>query len=86
MIVEFAGVFPEDLPDKLSPMCDNQHAIDLVPGTSLPNLPHYRMNPTEHVELKRQVDELLRKGFIQESMSPCEIPVLLSQKNRSWRM
>jgi len=27
------------------------------------------MNPTEHAELKRQVDELLNKKFIKESMS-----------------
>ena len=58
MINEFADVFPEDLPDQLPPMRDIQHAIDLVPGASLRNLSHYRMNPTEHAELKKQVDEL----------------------------
>ena len=52
VITEFADVFPEDLPDKLSPMRDIQYAIDLVQGASLPNLPHYKMNPTGHVELK----------------------------------
>jgi len=70
VIAEFADVFPEDLSDKFPPIRDIQHAIDLVPRASLLNLPHYKMNPTEHVELKRQVDELMRKGFIQESMSP----------------
>jgi len=60
VIAEFADVFLEDLPNKLPPMCDIQHAIDHVPGVSLPNLPHYKMDPTEHVELMRQVDELLR--------------------------
>ena len=49
---EFKDVFLEDLPNQLSPLRDIQHAIDLVLSSTLPNLPHYRMNPTEHSEMQ----------------------------------
>jgi len=88
VIEEFSDVFSKDLSNKLPPMRDIQHAIDIVHGSSLSNLPHYRMNSTEHAELKWQVeDELVNKSFIRESMSPCTVSALLTpKKNRSWHV
>ena len=78
---------PEEIPHGLPPMKDIRHQIDLISGSIFPNKPFYRMSPNEHEELKRQVDDLLDKGLIQESKSPCVVPTLLvPKKDGSWRL
>ena len=56
-------------------------------GATIPNRPAYRSNPEKTKELQRQVEELLTKGHVRESMSLCVVPVLLvPKKDGTWRM
>uniref|UniRef100_A0A2N9IQ26 RNA-directed DNA polymerase n=1 Tax=Fagus sylvatica TaxID=28930 RepID=A0A2N9IQ26_FAGSY len=84
---EYEDVFPEETPHGLPPIRGIEHQIDFVPGATIPNRPAYRSNPEETKELQRQVSELLEKGHVRESMSPCAVPVLLvPKKDGTWRM
>ncbi|XP_057517897.1 uncharacterized protein LOC130798821 [Amaranthus tricolor] len=83
----FSDVFPQELPEGLPPLRGIEHQIDLIPGSKIPNKPVYRKNPQEALELQKQVDELLAKGYVRESISPCAVPTLLvHKKDGTWRM
>ena len=87
LLQEFEDVFPDDIPSGLPPIRGIEHQIDFVPGASIPNKPAYRSNPEEIEELQMQVGELMSKGYIRESLSPCAVPVLLvPKKDKTWRM
>ena len=87
ILEEFHEVVLEEIPSGLPPMCDIQHHIDLILGLIFPNKAAYRMSPKKHEQLKRQVDDLIQRGLIRESMSPRVVPALLvPKKNGSWRM
>ncbi|WVZ78207.1 hypothetical protein U9M48_025956 [Paspalum notatum var. saurae] len=87
LLQEYADVFPAEIPPGLPPIRGIEHQIDLIPGASLPNRAAYRTNPEETKEIQRQVQDLLDRGYVRESLSPCAVPVILvPKKDGSWRM
>lgn len=53
LLEEFSNVFLNDLSHALPPMLHIQHAIDLVPGSSLPHLTHNKLSPSTHAKLSQ---------------------------------
>eukprot|EP00253_Pinus_taeda_P016710 PITA_16710 len=87
MLEEFQDIAADELPNKLPPKRSISHYIDFIPGASLPNKVAYRMSPKENEEVCKQVQELLDKGLIRESLSPCAVPTVLApKKGGEWRM
>eukprot|EP00253_Pinus_taeda_P005411 PITA_05411 len=87
LLQDFGDIVVDDLPDELPPRRGISHCIDFIPGASLPNKAAYHMSPKDHEEIRKQVQELLDKGLIRESMSPCAVPTVLApKKGGEWRM
>jgi hypothetical protein len=80
VLQEYEDVFPDEVPHGLPPNRGIEHQINLVLGAPLPNRPPYRTNPEATKEIQRQVQELLDKGYLKESLSPYAVPVLLVPK------
>jgi hypothetical protein len=87
LLEKFVDIVVDDLPCSLPPIRSISHHIDLIPGASLPNKAAYRLTPQENEEVKRQVQDLMDKGLVRESLSPCVVPTVLSpKKDGGWRM
>ncbi|CAA0840348.1 Uncharacterized mitochondrial protein AtMg00860, partial [Striga hermonthica] len=80
VVREFVDVFPDELPG--GPRNRQvEFSIDLIPGAGPVSKAPYHMAPKELQELKAQIQELLRLGFIRSSVSPWGAPVLFVKKN-----
>jgi hypothetical protein len=69
VVCDYPDVFPDELLG-MPPDRDIEFAIELHPGTAPTYKRPYRMPPAELAELKKQLQELLDKGFICPSTSP----------------
>jgi hypothetical protein len=86
VVCDYPDVFPDELPG-MPPDIDIEFAIELQPGTAPISKRPYRMPPAELAELKRQLQELLDKGFIRPSTSPWGCPALfVKKKDESLRL
>ena len=85
LLQEYEDMFPNDVPNGLPPIRGIYHQIDFIPSATIPNRPRYRSNPEETKELQMQVEELMTKGQVRESMSPCAVLVILVPKKDGTR-
>jgi hypothetical protein len=86
VVCEYPDIFPDELPG-MPPDRDIEFAIELQPRTAPISKRPYRMPPTELAELKKQLQELLDKGFIRTSTSPWGCPALfVKKKDESLRL
>jgi hypothetical protein len=79
LVSEFLDVFPEELLG-MAPKRKVEFAIELIPNTAPISKRAYRVSGLELVELKKQIDELLMKGYIRPSTSPWAALVLFVEK------
>ncbi|RDY12033.1 hypothetical protein CR513_03214, partial [Mucuna pruriens] len=87
LLQEFINVFPNEVPHGLPPLRGIEHQIDLVLGCPIPNRLAYRTNLEETKEIQKQMNELLQKGFVRKSLSPCFVSIILvPKKDRTWCM
>ena len=79
IVCEYRDIFLEEL-SGMPPDCAIQFSIELLPGTAPISKRSYRMDVKNLTELKKQIEELLEKGFIRPSSSPWGAPVLFVNK------
>ena len=65
---QFQDCLPDNMPDGLPPKRDINHDIDIEPGSTPPSRPPFRLPKPELDELERQLQELLKLGYIQPSL------------------
>ncbi|GKA82709.1 putative reverse transcriptase domain-containing protein [Tanacetum coccineum] len=86
VIRDFLKGFLEELPG-LPSLRQVEFRIDLVSGAAPVAHAPYRLASSEMKELSVQLQELLEKGFIRQSLSPWGAPVLfVKKKDGSFRM
>lgn len=64
LLDKFSYLCLEELLVELPPMRDIKHRINLIFGSNIPNLPHYKISLREDDILQQIVDDLVKKNMI----------------------
>jgi len=75
---EYRDIFSS--PTGVPTHCQVKHPIDLTPSSPLPNGPIYHHSLLENDEIRCHIQDIIQKGDIRPSSSPCKIPIVLVQK------
>ena len=87
LLNKYHGIVAGSVPSTLPPEREVSHCIDLIPGATLPNKAAYKLTPEQNEEIAKQIEELLSKGLIRKSVSPCAVPAVLAPKKEgTWRL
>jgi hypothetical protein len=79
IVLEFLDVFHKELLG-MPPERKVEFAIEIIPGIAPISKRAYRVSRPELVELKKQIDELLEKGYIRPSTLPWAATMLFVEK------
>jgi hypothetical protein len=79
VVCHYLDVFPSKLLD-IPPTQGASFEIKLIPGTMPIHNNPYQMAPKEQLELKKQLEDLIAKGFTRPSKSPWAFHVLFVEK------
>ena len=77
---EYEDVFSKELAGHLPALKQGDHAIDVMEGKEPPYGPLYNLSQTELAELRRYLEDALKKNWIQHSTSPAGAPILFVPK------
>src|SRR4051812_1908796 len=80
VVHDFTDVFLEELPG-IPPIREVEFVIDLKPGTVPISKHPYKMPPHHLLELKKEIDMALQKGFIRPNSSAWGAPSLFVKKS-----
>jgi len=84
IVYSYKELFKE--PKSIPPEIEIQNEIQLQSDAPLSNISMYHMLVIENEEIKKQTQELVDKGFILPSSSPCGSPIILvPKKDGTWR-